>query len=127
MTQVYLNRLAVAVPEHEVHGAFVRFAERALRDRRARLLFERMVSRSDIRQRWSCLAPAAAGSNEFLDAEGFYTLGRFPSTGARMQRYETEAPVLAAKAVERLGLGDAGSGNHSSDRHILHGIVGARH
>jgi alpha-pyrone synthase len=107
VTRGYLNRLAVAVPEHEVHGAFVRFAARALRDRRARLLFERMVSRSDIRQRWSCLAPAAAGSNEFLDADGFYTIGKFPSTGARMQRFERDAPALAAKAVERLGLGDA--------------------
>ena len=116
MTRAYLNRLAVAVPEHEVHGAFVRFAERALRDRRSRLLFERMVSRSEIRQRWSCLAPAALGANEFLDADGFYTLGKFPSTGARMQRFERDAPELAAKAVERLGLGD-------SARDITHLIV----
>lgn len=116
MTQAYLNRLAVAVPEHEVHGVFVRFAERALRDRRSRLLFGRMVSRSEIRQRWSCLAPAAPGSNEKLDADGFYTLGGFPSTGARMQRYERDAPALAAKAVERLGLGDAA-------QHVTHLIV----
>jgi hypothetical protein len=27
--RAYLNRLAVAVPEHEVHDTFVRFAERA--------------------------------------------------------------------------------------------------
>jgi len=104
---VYLNRLAVAVPEYEVHGAFVRFAERALRDRRSRLLFERMVSRAEIHQRWSCLEPAAPGSNEKVDADGFYTLGSFPSTGARMQRYERDAPALAAKAVGRLGLGDS--------------------
>jgi predicted naringenin-chalcone synthase len=104
---VYLNHLAVAVPEHEVHGVFVRFAGRALRDRRSRLLFERMASRSEIRKRWSCLAPAAPDSNETLDADGFYTFGSFPSTGARMQRYERDAPILAAKAVERLGVGDA--------------------
>jgi alpha-pyrone synthase len=114
--RAYLNRLAVAVPEHEVHDVFVRFAERALRDRRSRLLFERMVSRSEIRQRWSCLAPAAPDSNERLDADGFYTFGSFPSTGARMQRFEREAPVLAAKAVERLGLGDAA-------QHVTHLIV----
>ncbi len=107
MTRAYLNRVAVAVPEHEVHGAFVRFAGRSLRDRRARLLFERMVSRSEIHRRWSCLAPAASGSNEALDAGSFYPLGNFPSTAARMQRYETDAPLLAAKAVDRLGLGDA--------------------
>jgi alpha-pyrone synthase len=105
--QAYLNRLAVAVPEYEVHDTFVRFAERALRDRRSRLLFERLASRSQIRHRWSCLAPAAPGSNEKLDADGFYTLGSFPSTGTRMQRYERDAPLLAAKAVDRLGLGEA--------------------
>ena len=106
MIRAYLNRLAVAVPEHEVHGTFVRFAERALRDRRSRLLFDRMVSRSEIRQRWSCLAPASPGCNESLDADGFYTMGSFPSTAARMRRYERDAPALAAKAIERLDLGD---------------------
>jgi predicted naringenin-chalcone synthase len=114
--RTYLNRLAVAVPEHEVHEVFVRFAERALRDRRSRLLFERMVSRSGIRQRWSCVAPAPPDSNESLDADGFYTFGSFPPTGARMQRFERDAPVLAAKAVERLGLGDAA-------QHVTHLIV----
>jgi predicted naringenin-chalcone synthase len=112
----YLNRVAVAVPQHEVHGTFVDFAGRALRDRRSRLLFERMVSRCEIRRRWSCLAPAAPGSNERIDADGFYTLGSFPSTGTRLQRYEREAPVLAAKAVDRLGLGDTA-------QHVTHLVV----
>lgn len=107
MTRAYLNRLAVAVPEHEVHGTFVRFVARTLRDRRSRLLFERMVSRSGIRRRWSCLTPASPGCNASVDADGFYTLGSFPSTAARMRRYEKDAPALAAKAVERLALGDA--------------------
>jgi predicted naringenin-chalcone synthase len=105
----YLNRLAVAVPENEVHGTFVQFAERALRDRRARLVFGRMASRSEIERRWSCLRPATPGSNERVDADGFYTLGGFPGTAARMQRYEQEAPVLAARAVDGLDLGDAAS------------------
>ena len=109
MTEIraYLNKLSVAVPQHEVHGAFVSFAERTLRDRRARLLFERMVSRSDIQQRWSCLSPAAPGSNDFLDVEGFYRLGHFPTTATRMERYGKDAPMLAARAVDRLGLGAA--------------------
>ena len=105
MTRAYINRLGVAVPEHEVHGTFVRFAERLLRDRRSRLLFERMAARADIEQRWSCLAPAMPGNNASVDAEGFFTLGRFPSTGSRMSRYEAEAPALAKKAVDRLELG----------------------
>jgi alpha-pyrone synthase len=107
MTRAYLNRAAIAVPEHEVHGTFVRFAERLLPNRASRLLFERMVSRAAIRHRWSCLAPAKPGNNESVDADGFYTLGNFPSTAKRMSRYEAEAPVLAAKAVDGLNLGDA--------------------
>jgi alpha-pyrone synthase len=107
MTRAYLNRVAIAVPDHEVHATFVGFAERLIRDRRTRLLFERMAGRSQIQRRWSCLAPAAAGCNESIDADGFYTLGRFPSTAERMSRYETEAPRLAAKAVGSLGLGEA--------------------
>src|SRR5580704_947813 len=107
MTTVHINRVAVASPAHEVHDTFVRFAARLLRDRRSRLLFDRMVSRSQIERRWSCLAPAGPGSNESVDADGFYTLGRFPSTAQRMARYEVEAPALAAAAVDRLGLGDA--------------------
>ena len=106
MTRAFLNRVATAVPPHEVHGAFVAFAERLIHDRRSRLLFERMASRAQIERRWSCLAPAAPGCNESVDADGFYTLGRFPSTAERMRRYEIEAPRLAATAVDKLGLGD---------------------
>ncbi len=116
MTHVYLNRLAVAVPEYEVHGTFVQFAERALRDRQARLLFQRMVSRSQISRRWSCLSPAAPGANAYLDGDGFYATGRFPSTDARMRRYEKDAPTLAANTVARLDLGEKA-------RHVTHLII----
>ena len=106
MTRAYLNRVATAVPGHDIHRTFVHFAERLLRDRRSSLLFERMVARSDISHRWSCLAPAGDGANEAVDADGFYTLGKFPTTAERMGRYEREAPILAVKAVEGLGLGE---------------------
>jgi predicted naringenin-chalcone synthase len=107
LTKVYLNRVAVAVPDHEVHDTFVHFAERLLRDRRSRLLFDRMVARSEIQNRWSCLAPAREGFNDSLDVDGFYTSGKFPTTAERMTRYEREAPALAIKAVDRLNLGDS--------------------
>jgi len=71
VTRAYINRVAIAVPEHEVHRAFVSFAEQQLRDRRSRLLFDRIIARSDIRRRWSCLAPSVAGSNESLDVDGY--------------------------------------------------------
>jgi alpha-pyrone synthase len=111
----YLNRIATAVPEYEVHDIFVRFAVNLLRDRTTRLLFERMVARSQIERRWSCLAPRF-GANDALDGEGFYRPGRFPSTAERMSRYEKAAPLLGAKAVERLRLG-------SKAREITHLVV----
>jgi predicted naringenin-chalcone synthase len=109
MTKAYLNRVAIAVPDHEVHETFVHFAERLLRDRRSRLLFDRMVARSEIQNRWSCLMPAREGSNDSLDVDGFYTSGKFPTTAERMRRYEREAPALAIRAVDRLSLGDSTS------------------
>lgn len=107
MTTAYINRVATAVPTHEVHGAFLRFAGQMLPDRGSRLLFERMVKRSQIERRWSCLAAPRPGCNESLDGEGFYTPGQFPSTAQRMSRYEREAPALGASAVGGLGLGKA--------------------
>jgi alpha-pyrone synthase len=102
MSHAYLNRVSVATPDHDVHSTFVDFAERMMKDRRTRLLFQRMAARSDIRRRWSTLRPARAGFNEALDDEGFYASGNFPSTGARMRKYHLQAPRLAATAVERL-------------------------
>ena len=102
MSHAYLNRLSVATPDHEVHSTFVEFAERMMKDRRTRLLFQRMAARADIRRRWSTLRPAKAGFNESLDDEGFYASGNFPSTGTRMRKYHNEAPRLAAKAVNQL-------------------------
>ncbi len=104
MTRAYINRVAIAVPAHEVHGTFVQFARRLIRERRARVLFDRMMARAQIERRWSCLAPARPGCNEAVDADGFYLLGRFPSTAERMRRYETEAPALAERAVAGLDL-----------------------
>ncbi len=102
MSHAYLNRLSVATPDNDVHSTFVEFAERMMKDRRTRLLFQRMAARADIRSRWSTLRPAKAGFNKSLDDEGFYASGNFPSTGARMRKYHREAAPLAAKAVNRL-------------------------
>jgi alpha-pyrone synthase len=99
----YLNQVATAVPPNDVHQAFVAFAATLLADRRARLLFRRMSERGQIDHRWSCLTPGPGGSSEAVDAEGFFQRGRFPSTGQRMRRYQTEAPGLAKIAVDRLG------------------------
>jgi alpha-pyrone synthase len=99
----YLNRIAATVPPNDVHQAFVGFAGTLLSERRDKLLFKRMSDRSQIERRWSCLTPATDMTGDAVDAEGFYSRDRFPSTGERMARYQAEAPALAEAAVRRLG------------------------
>nr|WP_297295942.1 type III polyketide synthase [uncultured Methylovirgula sp.] len=112
MTTAYINRIASAVPEYEVHGAFIRFARAMLQSGPTGHLFERMAARAQIERRWSCLAPPKDGAGT-LDGERFYMPGQFPSTADRMARYEIAAPVLGGKAVGRLGL-DAAQRNKIS-------------
>ncbi len=102
MTVPHINRIATAVPPHDVHAAFVTFARTLLRDDRAIALFDRMAERAAIEHRYSVLQPGAPGAAQ-VDAEGFLNRGRFPATGARMARYERHAVELAAQAVAGLG------------------------
>lgn len=102
----FANRIAAAVPRHEVHRGFVEAAPVLIADPRLLRVFARMADRSRIERRWSVLEPAPPGG-ERLDAEGFYRRGAFPGTAERMRLYEREAAPLAAAAVEGLGLGPA--------------------
>jgi predicted naringenin-chalcone synthase len=65
-----------------------------------------MADRAQITSRWSALTPSPEPEGESGDAHGFFSRGRFPSTADRMRRYEMDAPALAARAVDGLGLGD---------------------
>jgi alpha-pyrone synthase len=103
LTTAYVNRIATAVPEHDVHTTFVRFA-RTLLDERRRRLFDRMADRAQISHRWSWLKPAAEPEGPSIDAAGLFARGNFPSTGERMRQYEAAAPALAERAVNGLGL-----------------------
>lgn len=109
MTAAYINRIATAVPPYDVHSAFLAFAESQLEDRR-RPLFRRMADKGGIDHRYSCLQPGNHPEIGTVDAGGVYDRGRFPTTGDRMRLFEAHAPVLAARAVEKLGLGDDRSG-----------------
>jgi predicted naringenin-chalcone synthase len=93
----HLNRIATAVPPHDVHTLFERHAATALtgEPRKARL-FQRMTQRAGIAHRYSCLSP------DNLSAGGFYAPGAFPDTAARMRAFERHAPALACTAVQRL-------------------------
>ena len=104
MTEVYVNRIATAVPEHEGHAAFLRFARSRLQTHPARArLFDRMAERGGIERRHCCYAPADGGGAS-VDADGLFRRGAFPGTAARMRLYERHAPGLAARAVAALGV-----------------------
>lgn len=105
MTEAFINRIATAVPPHDVHGTFLQFGRNMLHgDNRRLALFNRMAERSGIAHRYSFLEPGA--DSEGVDAEGFYRMGTFPGTAARMRKYEEWAPGLAAAAAEKLLQGE---------------------
>jgi alpha-pyrone synthase len=107
LTTAYLNRIATAVPDHDVHEAFVVFAENLLTDPRLRAVFRRMVSRAEITHRYSFLDPQKdCGQGSPHNAHEFYQSGRFPNTARRMKLFEQSAPVLMRKAVDRLALSE---------------------
>lgn len=104
MTRVYLNRIGTAVPEHDIHAAFVEVARAEMADEHERALFDRMVGLAEIEHRYSPLAPAPMPRVEALDTSGLYRLDGFPSTGARMASYETHGLALACRAIDQLGI-----------------------
>jgi predicted naringenin-chalcone synthase len=119
VTQTYLNRVATAVPDHDVHAAFVAFADGLLADApdpRTRSLFGRMAARSGIEHRFSVLAPHQTTPAFWVNAHQFYTRGAFPDTAKRMDVFERFAPVLAQRALDNLALTEA---ERSSLTHVL--------
>ena len=118
----YLNRIAAVAPSHDVHAAFVDFAENMLVDERTRLLFRRMAGKAAIDHRYSCLAIdvpaigvptmdlpglAARRDSETVRAVEFYERHAFPDTASRMQVYERAAPRLLRRTLDCLRLTEA--------------------
>ena len=114
MTTAHVNRVATAVPEHEVHDYFLRFAATNLRDRpRERALFRKMADKAGIARRYSCIEPADDADGPAVDVAGLFRRGAFPDTGRRMDFYEGHAGDLAMRAVDGLDLGrDRGAITH---------------
>jgi predicted naringenin-chalcone synthase len=115
--RAYVNAIATAVPPHDVHTAFVRYAGRQLADEpRKQRIFERMVRHCDIEHRYSFFEPADANGPAHgapLDAAGFFAPGRFPDTADRMRFFEDHSAALAVDAVAKLELGaERGSISH---------------
>ncbi|MCX2723739.1 type III polyketide synthase [Roseibium salinum] len=117
MTHAFINRIATAVPDYEVHDYFLQFAAANLETQpRKQTLFRKMADRAGIEHRFSCLAPADDASGAVIDEAGMFRRGAFPGTSARMDIYETAAADLAMRAIDKL---DIGSANHE----ITHLIV----
>jgi alpha-pyrone synthase len=104
VTQAYINRIASAVPDDDVHDAFVAFADQMLEDPRVQPVFRRMAARSGIKRRFSVLSPNAANTEFTVNAHEFYTRGSFPDTAKRMEIFERFAPRLAQRTLDKLRL-----------------------
>jgi predicted naringenin-chalcone synthase len=98
--RAFINALAGAVPEHDVHRLFIGWAEAQIEDPRLRKLFMRMAERSGIEHRWSVLPPADGGLPH--DRPGGFYHGAWPATSTRMACYAEQAPKLALGAIAKL-------------------------
>ncbi|HEY7809891.1 MAG TPA: type III polyketide synthase [Allosphingosinicella sp.] len=96
----FLNAIGTAVPQHDVHRAFIGWAAERIAEPRKQALFRRMAERSGIGHRWSVLPKGEAEGSPVANG-GFYH-GRNPSTAERMAIYAQEAPKLALQAIARL-------------------------
>jgi predicted naringenin-chalcone synthase len=116
LTTACINRIATAVPPHDVHGLFQDFIGSLLQGEREKLLlFRRMARRAGIEHRFSFLSPDELPFDAEYEGQPFYRRGRFPTTRQRMQRFEHDAPRLAQQAVERL----IPAGERDSISHLL--------
>ena len=107
MNTAFINRIATAVPPHDVHRPFVEFAESMLPEGVKRSLFRRMARVAAIEHRYSFIQPIDGNGAGWHDAESLYVRGSFPSTARRMQIFEKFAPRLAEAALDRLALSAA--------------------
>ncbi len=98
----YLNRIATAVPAHDVHQKFLDYVPSMLPNPRARQVLRRMSDRSQIDHRYSVLEPSR--DPDGLDSEDIFKRGAFPDTGTRMALFERYAPDLAMQCITKLEL-----------------------
>jgi alpha-pyrone synthase len=101
MTVARITAIGTAVPDHDIHHAFVTWAAAQLKPRE-HSLFMRMAKRSAIGHRWSVLEPTDSGGSP-VDVGGFYAQDPPPFTGMRMTQYAKLAPELTLRAIENLG------------------------
>ena len=101
---VFLNRIATAVPKHQVHQLFIDYVSGVLPEREARI-FSRLARKAHIDCRYSVLPEPNVEQRHrgWLDGFEFYPKkGKFPSTGRRMQVFAETAWPLAERALQEL-------------------------
>jgi alpha-pyrone synthase len=94
-------QIATAAPDHDIHAAFIGWAEARIDEPRERKLFQRMAGRSGIHHRYAILPKTPAGGSP-VTAGGFYDRLPLPPTSVRMDIYAEAAPALALNAVAGL-------------------------
>ncbi len=100
-TTAHIAAIGTAVPDHDIHDAFIGWARARLPDDRQARLFDRMAGRSAIAHRWSVLPRGADGGSP-VERGGFYARDRLPGTAERMRFYGEAAPGLGIAAIEAL-------------------------
>ncbi|MFA7439392.1 MAG: type III polyketide synthase [Sphingomonadaceae bacterium] len=95
-----INAIGCAVPDQDIHHAFIEWAGRQVEGDVDRRLFRRMAGRSGINHRWSVL-PLTPDGGSPVETGGFYA-DRMPTTATRMRRYAKYAPLLALRAIDNL-------------------------
>lgn len=97
----HLNAIGTAVPDHDIHHAFIDWAQERIADDRSAKLFARMAARSGIEHRWSVLERTAGGGSP-VATTGFYARPQLPGTAERMRLYAETAPALGIAAIDAL-------------------------
>ncbi len=105
MVEAYLNEIATAVPDYDVHREFVDNAPSLLSEERNRALFRRMALKAQIEHRYSFLNPDPRATGIETTAE-FYRRGAFPDTETRMRFYKRYAFMLAKRALDHLNFAE---------------------
>ncbi|MFU0505585.1 type III polyketide synthase [Pseudaminobacter sp. NGMCC 1.201702] len=106
-SNAFVNRIATAVPDHDVHRFFLRFAASMLaHDPRRRAVFTRMADIAGIEHRYSCFSPGSDPEGASVDRDGVFVRGAFPGTAKRMEMFDAAAPSLAQRALDKLQLGE---------------------
>jgi alpha-pyrone synthase len=113
MTRVYLNRIATAVPNNDVHASFNDYAPTLLSDPRHQTLLKRMTKKAQIDHRYSFIKPPALDTQP--DADTLFRPGQFPDTAARMRFFERHAFTLARAALDQLNFAD----DHNDITHLI--------